>query len=538
MTAPDDHRFSTHHETHFGDRVMRCFVHRHPCVQAMLAAAIEANPDGDAFVFQGERVSYRELGERAARVASALHHQGVRPGDRVALVLRNGPAFMYTLLGSLWLGAIAVPLNAREQGAGLGYIFTDCSPKVAVADSDLVERLRAGNAIAGLNALFSVGETVADTQPFGTLLQGGEKHIPLAHPDEEETAILLYTSGTTGRPKGAMQTHLNIAHTVKLWEKSMDLRFAERSILAVPGSHVTGLMAMVFTMIHMAGCTLIMREFDAAGFIRLAAEEKATSTVMVPAMYKLCLMRGDFDMDLSAWRVGAFGGAPMPEATILEFGERLPRLKLMNAYGATETCTAVTAIPPEQQLDHLDSIGLTLDAVEILVMDEQGRQCADGDTGELWIAGPVVVPGYWQDSQRTTENFIGGFWRSGDIGSKDRQGFIRILDRKKDMIIRGGYNIYCIEVENTVAYHAAVTECAVIGRPDPVLGEKIQVFACTSDPDLSAEQLRAFCAERLADYKTPDFIHLQSDPLPRNANGKIVKQALREQLAALQPAHC
>lgn len=165
---------------------------------------------------------------------------------------------------------------------------------------------------------------------------------------------------------------------------------------------------------------------------------------------------------------------------------------------------------------------------KILVMDDQGREVATGETGELWISGPVVIPGYWQDPERTAENFVAGYWRSGDIGAIDAEGYVRIFDRKKDMVIRGGYNIYTIEVENAITYHAAVTECAVIGQEDPVLGEKLHAFVFTTDEALTAEDIRDYCRERLADYKIPDFVTLSYEPLPRNANGKLVKRELRD----------
>ena len=525
-------RFAVRHEQHFNNRVVSCFSERHASVQAMLQAALSLSPDSEAFVCDDLRVTYRELGERAATVAANLRHRGVQPGDRVMLVLRNGPEFMYGLFGALWLGAIAVPVNAREQSPGLGYIMADCTPAVLVTEPDLLARVRNSEAGKQQQNVFVSGD-LADAEhgaeAFQDLLDSATDSRPLAQPAEEDTAVILYTSGTTGRPKGAMQTHLNICHTVVLWHNCLELEEGERTILAVPGSHVTGLMAMVFSMVNMKGCTILMREFEPGRFNELAAKERMTSTVLVPAMYKLCLMRANFDqLDLSAWRVGVYGGAPMPESTILEFGERLPHLKLMNAYGATETCTMVTAIPPEQQLARLDSIGLVAPTAKILVMDDQGREVATGETGELWISGPVVIPGYWQDPERTAENFVAGYWRSGDIGAIDAEGYVRIFDRKKDMVIRGGYNIYTIEVENAITYHAAVTECAVIGQEDPVLGEKLHAFVFTTDEALTAEDIRDYCRERLADYKIPDFVTLSYEPLPRNANGKLVKRELRD----------
>lgn len=523
-------RFPTRFERHFNDRILPCFPDRHGSVQSMFQVALSAAPDQEAYVCDDIRVSYREFGEQAGRVAAGLQRLGVKPGDRVMLVLRNGPEFMQALFGTLWLGAIAVPVNAREQSPGLGYIMEDCKPAALVTEPDLLERVRNSEAGQRQQNVFIAGdEPVTGAEPFGALLAGEHTPPPLASPAEEDTAVILYTSGTTGRPKGAMQTHLNICHTVVLWQLCLELEEGERTILAVPGSHVTGLMAMVFSMVNMKGCAVLMREFEPGRFNELAARERMTSTVLVPAMYKLCLMRANFDeLDLSAWRVGVYGGAPMPEATILEFGERLPGLKLMNAYGATETCTLVTAIPPEQQLAHLDSIGLVAPTARILVMDEQGREVAPGETGELWISGPTVIPGYWQDPERTAENFTGGFWQSGDIGSVDSEGYVRIFDRKKDMVIRGGYNIYTIEVENAITYHPAVTECAVVGQADPVLGEKLHAYVYTTDDGLTEEQVRDHCRARLADYKIPDFVTLSYDPLPRNANGKLVKRALRD----------
>ena len=290
-------------------------------------------------------------------------------------------------------------------------------------------------------------------------------------------------------------------------------------------------------MLRVGGCVLMLREFKARAFLELARRERMTFTLVVPAIYNLCLREPDFaGFDLSHWRVGGFGGAPMPLGTILALAQKLPQLVLVNAYGATETTSPTTIMPLGQQAAHLDSVGAVLPCGEVRVMDDEGREVARGETGELWIAGAMVVPGYWDDAAATQREFCGGYWKSGDIGSIDAAGYVRILDRKKDLINRGGYKVYCAEVENVLSLHPAVLESALIARPDPVLGEKAQAFVLRSDPACSAEELRAHCALHLADYKLPDFITFVEHPLPRNANGKLLKRRLRESDSATSPA--
>jgi acyl-CoA synthetase (AMP-forming)/AMP-acid ligase II len=239
---------------------------------------------------------------------------------------------------------------------------------------------------------------------------------------------------------------------------------------------------------------------------------------MVPAMYKLCLLEQDFEKyDLSSWRIGAYGGAPMPAATIAALADKLPGLALMNAYGATETTSPATLMPPEETARRRDSVGLAVPCAEIKVVEE-----------ELWIRGPMVVKGYWNDPGATGREFTDGFWHSGDVGSIDAEGFVRVLDRKKDMINRGGFKVYTAEVESALAEHPAVVESAVVGVPCEVLGERVHAFVTLRARDVDEQALRDFCSERLSDYKVPEKFILRDEPLPRNANGKVLKRELRE----------
>ena len=355
--------------------------------------------------------------------------------------------------------------------------------------------------------------------------------------DEEDIAAILYTSGTTGNPKGATLTHLGIVHSAMHFETAMGLAPLDSSIAAVPLSHVTGLVALIATMVRCAAKLVIMPAFKAEDFLVLAARERMTHTLMVPAMYKLCLIQTDFDRhDISSWRVGAYGGAPMPVATIASLAQSVPGLTLMNCYGSTETTSPATLMPQGETAAHYDTVGRSLVCAEVAVFDDAGRAVEPGQLGEIWIKGPMVVKGYWNNPAATADNFTGGFWHSGDIGSIDAEGYVKVVDRKKDMINRGGYKIYTIEVENVLYEHPAVLECAVVARPCPVLGERVHAFVRLREPGVAADALAAFCAERLSDYKVPEDFSFSETPLPRNANGKLVKRALRDQARALAPA--
>jgi long-chain acyl-CoA synthetase len=425
------------------------------------------------------------------------------------------------LLALQRLGAIAVPVGVREQRPGLAYIANQCGAMSIVFDDELAERVPDSAESPALLRRIAASS-------LATLANTAETVPPAAPTRETDVAVILYTSGTTGQPKGAMLTHLSIAHSVLHFQACMKLGPHDRSALAVPASHVTGLIAIIATMWQVGGAVVIVPEFKAETFVRLMAHERVSHTLMVPAMYKLCLLSPVFaEADLSAWRVGGYGGAPMPVATIDTLAQALPGLTLQNAYGATETTSPATMIPAGLTRAHADSVGVPLPAADIRVMDDEGREVTPGSTGELWIGGPMVVPGYWADPQATAREFTAGYWHSGDMGSVDEQGFVRIVDRKKDMLNRGGFKVYSVEVENVLMAWPGVVEAAIIGKPCPVLGERVHAFvhAPSLPPDEAA--LKHHCAERLADYKVPESFTWSAEPLPRNANGKVMKRLLR-----------
>ena len=523
-------------EAHYGDRVVPCFTDRPRSVHALLADAVRRNPDGEALVCDDRRLTWREVSDLSGRVAAGFAARGVSPGDRVALLIGNRTEFVLALFGAAWLGAVAVPLSTRQQRPEIAYVLNDCGARLLICETDLVERLPEPAETPALHHRIMLGAPGRSGAPDELGPAGPAVPRPAAA-GEEETAFILYTSGTTGRPKGALLTHLNVVHSAMVYEACMGLTVRDRSVAAVPLAHVTGLVANVATLARCAGTLAILPAFKAAAFLRLAARERMTHTIIVPAMYNLCLLEPDFEAhDLSAWRIGAYGGAPMPAATIARLAAKLPGLNLMNAYGATETTSPTTLMPPGSTAARDDSVGRPVPGATVIVVDDAGREVPRGEVGEIWIHGPSVVSGYWNNPGATAEAFTGGFWHSGDIGAVDADGFVSVLDRKKDMINRGGHKIFTAEVESVLAGHPGVVECAVVARPCPVLGERVHAFVVPRAGAVTAEEVRAYCVERLSDYKVPETVTIRPDPLPRNANGKLLKRMLREELARTAPA--
>jgi long-chain acyl-CoA synthetase len=516
-------------EAHYGDRVVECFIQRPAGFFDLFARAVRRNPGGEAIVFQRERITWQELDRKVSSAAATLADRGVRAGDRVALFVGNRPEFVITLYATLRLGAVVVPLGIRQQRQELSYAIADCAASVVVYEAELADRIPEAEEIRSVHTRFVIGGSTGG-EPFEALLRNGGTEEPYVA-EEEETAVILYTSGTTGRPKGAMLTNLSVVNSALVYEHCMALHRDDRCLMAVPLSHVTGLVAGIAAMACCAGTMIIMPAFRATDFLALAAAERMTYTMMVPAMYNLCLLQPDFaEFDLSAWRIGSYGGAPMPPATIAGFAERLPKLSLMNAYGATETTSPTTIMPPAFTATHAAKVGLPIPGTKVIIVDDSGRELPCGEVGEIWISGASVVRGYWNNPTATKKEFTGGFWHSGDLGSVDADGFFSVLDRKKDMLNRGGHKIYTAEVEAVLAAHADVVESAVVGRPCPVLGERVHAYVVTRNADTELDELRRYLAERLSDYKVPETMHLSTEPLPRNSNGKVLKRELRERL--------
>jgi long-chain acyl-CoA synthetase len=515
-------------EQHYGDRSMLCFSERPPTLAAMFCDLVDRFGERPAIV-DDCTLTYRDLDGIVQSIASGITELGIAHGDRVALLLGNCWEFLACTLACNLCGAIVVPIGTRQRQAEMEFLLNDCGAKALIFEAEFAKAVPARTALKSLVRMFVVRGDWPGAQPFSTLLSG--QRYEAARPlSEEDTAIILYTSGTTGQPKGAELTHFSILHSSLAFARSHGLTEHDRGLVAVPMSHVTGLVGVALSTMIAGGCVVLMhRAYKTPDFLALASRERITYSILVPTIYTLCVMHPKLSSyDLSSWRIGCFGGAPMPIATIELLAKHLPQLELINAYGATETTSPTTVMPKEWWRDHMDSVGQVIPYAVVKIVDDNGRAVTAGMAGELWIAGPMVIPRYWKRQDANAKEFSGGFWRSGDIGSIDPEGFVRIYDRKKDMINRGGYKIFSAEVENVISRIEGVLESAIIGRADPVLGERVHAIVVVgNDQALTEASIRDFCAERLSDYKVPDSVAISCDPLPRNANGKIQKALLR-----------
>ena len=518
------------------DRLVRCFVERPANFLSMLQTAVSRFPTRKALVFEDQHWTYQEFWSSVEHYAHVLHNLGIQPQDRVVLFVSNRAEFVFLLFAIQYIGAIAVPVGIREQRPGLTYIMNQCKAKAVAFDLSLAERIPVKGDVASLEHRICIDIDTSDqlASPTQTvvlpnlLAKQSRVEIPIFVADQFDVAAILYTSGTTGNPKGAMITHANIVHSALHYQYGMHLTENDSSMLAVPASHVTGLIAIIATMVQVGGATLIMREFKAKQFLGFAAKENMTHTLMVPAMYSLCLFEPSFSADaLKHWRIGGYGGAPMPVAVIEQLAKHLPNLDLRNAYGATETTSPVTLIPAGMNDAHLDSVGRVLPCADVRIMNDAGQEVPFGETGELWINGPMVVPGYWDNPEATAQSFTAGYWHSGDLGCMDEEGFVKIFDRKKDMLNRGGFKIYSVEVENCLMEIPGILEAAIVGKPCPVLGERVHAFIYAPNQSISQDIVTAHCKKALADYKVPETVTWLDAPLPRNANGKVMKRQLR-----------
>lgn len=515
-------------ETHHG-RKITCFVKRPHSLHQMFNETAKLHGARPALIGDEGATTYAELLTKSNQIAGGLKALGLQKGDRVALLMGNRFAFVETLLACFTAGLICVPLNPLQRAPEMAFTLNQCSAKAVIYDAAFTVNLPKSEDIPSVTAFISAYGSGGI--PYTSLL--GAPSTP-RDCGETDTSVLLYTSGTTGRPKGAMLTHLSIIHSSLQFAAACALDPNSRMLLAAPASHVTGLIACILAPLCTGGAIVMMGAFKAKDALTQIETHAITHTMGPPAIYALMLLEPGFDTtDISSWRLGGYGGAPMPEATIAELGQRAPKLGLTNGYGSTEANGPFTTLPTDCATSHSASVGLVVHCCDISIRTDNGIALPAGQSGEIWMKGPNVVPGYWDNPQANADNFEDGWWKSGDIGHIDAEGFVYVLDRKKDMLNRGGYKIYSAEVENQLSFHPNITECAIIAKPCPVMGERVRAVVVTSaEPTRTlAEDIQNFAATRLSKYKVPEDILFRSTPLPRNPNGKVLKNQLREENA-------
>lgn len=515
-------------ETHFGHRVFRCYHDRPHRFDDLLRATARDAPDNEALVFGETRLTYAQFDRTVSRVANGLRAAGIEPGERVAVMLGNSIAFFLAMMGAIRMGAIAVPMSVKMSPPESAHILNHCSAAALIVEPAVLHRLPDMADCPSVRRFWIDSDTaVGNMAPFAELEYAHDTPVdPVG--GEDDIIFLFYTSGTTGKPKGVCIANINMVHSALHYRHAIDLKPAQRALLAIPGAHISGFFALFTNMLGVAGAVVLMRDYKTAAVLDTMKREKITFTVFVPAIYQLILMHDDFDSSaLDHWRYAIYGGGIMPGASVTRLNRALPNLMLINAYGATETTSPVSVMPAWASADRPDSIGLLVECGEAVIMDENGREVAPGEVGELWIRGPMVVPGYWQAPEQTAENFTDGFWHTGDLVSIDDLGFLFIHGRTKDMINKGGYKVFSAEVENVMMALDGVVECAAVPVPDAVMGERVCLYVTVQD-SIGEETLRAHAAGALSDYKLPDFYVISNEPLPRNANGKMMKAPLTE----------
>jgi steroid-24-oyl-CoA synthetase len=498
-------------------------------------------------VYGDRRISFDDFLRGANSISRALGRDfGVAPGDRVAVLSANNPEWCLAFWGVVNSGGVLVGLNRWWKADEVLYGLENSGTKVLIADRSRFQRVadRIGQT-PSLEAVLVVGpgdiKTGGRIHSFEELM--GEPGLELPHTpiDEDDPAVIFYTSGTTGRPKGAISTHRSMLANLQntLYSRivnGLNDAFPEpegqlASLLTTPLFHVSGCHSnMVVGLFN--GIRLVIPEgrFDPVTCARLIEEERITVWAAVPTMiWKFCTEPAIRRYDLSSVASVGYGGSPSSGELQRMVVETFPGLRrITNAYGLTESSSVATTITGKELLDRPDSVGQPMPAVDIRIAGPEGEEVPRGEVGEIWIKGPTVMPGYWNDPDATAETITDGWLHTGDIGRVDEEGFLYVTDRAKDMIIRGGENIYCVEIENRLVEHAGILDAAVIGVPHPELGEEVRaVVQLVAGSQISEADVRSWVAETLADFKVPAYVELRSESLPRNASGKLVKNALR-----------
>jgi steroid-24-oyl-CoA synthetase len=505
------------------------------------------------WLVQGDRrYTYGEHDSAARVVAQHLAELGVQRGDRVALVSANNPEWVLTFWACAILGAVLVPLNAWWKTEELEFGLTDSGAKVLIADQKRLALLRPRlTEVRNVEHVFVIGAVAdpADTtvRAFDDLLAGADAPMPETPIEEDDLLAILYTSGTTGQPKGATLTHRQtIANLQNIIcsgfvsamageappEAASGLQSA--ALLVVPLFHVTGCLATM-TLNYATGGKLVLMppgRFDPDHALQVIEREKVTSFGGVPTiMWRIIESPNLGKYDLSSVKRASYGGAPAAPELVERIEQVFPNLRktLTTAYGLTESASVATAISGDDYFAHPGSAGRPVPTVELRVVDDQGNDVAPRANGEVWLKGPTMMNrGYWNRPDANASSFSDGWFHTGDIGYVDDEGYLYLVDRAKDMIIRAGENVYCVEVEHVLFDHPDVIDAAVVGVPHKTLGEEVKaVVQLRPGSTATADDIRDFCRKHLADFKVPEYVEIRTEPLPRNPAGKVLKNILR-----------
>ncbi len=529
-----------------------------PTIHSILFLAAMTHPERDYIVYQDERVTYKAMLRAVEHFAATLRDKyGITKGDRVAVIMRNYPQWPVAFYAALSLGAIATPMNSWWTGEELEYGLSFAGVKAAVVDPQIYERIHQhmedlpdlkhviiardpGDehnhpCVSTMEDAIGLANTWADLPDIG---------MPDVEVGPDDDATIMYTSGTTGKPKGALATHRAVISnmfngltcTARMYLRKgepvpePDPTVTRATLMSIPFFHATGSFAILVPTAMRGDKIVTMYKWDAGEALPIIERERITSIGGVPTIAWQVLEHPDRSKyDLSSIEVVSYGGAPSAPELVSTIKRRLPNAAPGNGWGMTETCATVTLNIGEDYVNRPTSAGSPPAAVELKICDPDGNELAIGEIGELWCKSPSNCKLYWNRPDATAETFRNGWVVTGDLARLDEEGFLFLVDRAKDMLIRGGENIYSIEVESALYDHPAVMDAAVVGIPHKVLGEEVgAVVQLKPGMSVSEDELRAHVANQLAAFKVPVEIQFLDEPLPRNANGKILKNELRE----------
>ena len=507
--------------------------------------------DADFYVYADERYTFRDAWERAAACANALRARGVRPGDRVGIALRNYPEWVFAFMGITSIGAVAVALNAWWSAEEMVYGIEDSGLRLLFADHERLTRI-APHAERLHVEVVAVRCDHPDATPWTDFVAGASTEMPELPLDGADDATLLYTSGSTAHPKGVLSIHTSVVQALLGWESGMALAvhitpeladqpapFPPAVILSVPLFHVTGLTVQLLSSFRSGRKIVAMYRWDPEEALRIIEAERITSFNGVPTMaWELVQSPNYHKYDLSSLASAGGGGAPMAPEQARRIDEQIGEGAAGTGWGMTETQGLATMIGGLAYIERPKSCGRPIaPLVRVKVVDDAGHELPRGATGELWIWGVMNFKAYWNRPDATAETLTDGWVHTGDVGHMDEDDYVHITDRAKDMILRGGENIGCQEVEAVLYRHPGVAECAVFGVPDARLGEAVAaVVSVRPDAPPTVEDLQAHTAEHLARFKVPEHIWLRAERLPRIASEKIFKRQLRDEAVALLAA--
>ena len=511
-----------------------------------LAISTAIVPDRTALVFEGRRTTYEGLQSRVNRLAAALGSLGVGSGDRIGVIQVNTDAVVEAYFAAAKLDAVFVPLNFRARADELSFMVQDSGPKALLAGSryvSMVDEILSSGDIDCVEHRIALEDATDGWLSYSDLIEGAEDDELWPTADDDDLAVLLFTSGTTSLPKGVMLSHNSFSSYVLSHVTPADPESDERNILTVPMYHIAGMQAMI-SAVYGGRTLIIQRQFDAKSWMELVEQESVDRAMMVPTMLKMLMDHEEFhDHDMSSLRVITYGAAPMPVEVIRRAIGEFPNAQFINAFGQTETAATITMLPPEdhvltgapeeveRKLKRLSSIGKPLADVDVRIVDEGGVDTTIGEIGEIVARGQRLMRGYWGQDSATAETIRDGWLYTGDLGYWDDDGYIFLAGRSKDFIKRGGEMISPEEVEKVLHSHPDIEEAAIIGIQDVDWGERVRaVVVPKSGHDVEENDVIEYCRQRLASFKKPESVVVVAE-LPRNPMGKVLKRLLKEEYA-------